>query len=169
MNGQALPRSGERKDSAKVPAHQTIKHIHRVLHRALNDALKWDLVAKNICNAVDAPRVPKQEMKALTPEQAQQFLEAAKGAPLEALFVLALTTGMRRGELLALQWADIDFVRGILQVRRTITRLPKRGFVVSEPKTTKSRRAIQLTELAVDALKRHRTKQHETRLKVGAA
>jgi len=63
-------------------APQTIKHIHRVLHRALNDALKWDLVAKNICNAVDAPRVPKQEMKALTPEQAQQFLEAAKaGVP----------------------------------------------------------------------------------------
>jgi integrase len=150
-------------------APQTIKHIHRVLHRALNDALKWDLVAKNVCDAVDAPRVPKQEMKALTPEQAQQFLEAAKGSPLEALFVLALTTGMRRGELLALQWTDIDFVRGILQVRRTITRLPKRGFVVSEPKTTKSRRAIQLTELAIDALKRHRTKQHETRLKAGAA
>ena len=150
-------------------APQTIKHIHRVLHRALNDALKWDLVAKNVCNAVDAPRVPKQEMKALTPEQAQQFLEAAKGDPFEALFVLALTTGMRRGELLALQWADIDFVHGILQVRRTITRLPNRGFVVSEPKTTKSRRAIQLTELAVDALKRHRTKQHETRLKVGMA
>lgn len=150
-------------------APQTIKHIHRVLHRALNDALKWDLVAKNICNAVDAPRVPKQEMKALTPEQAQQFLVAAKGSPLEALFVLALTTSMRRGELLALQWADIDFVSGILQVRRTITRLPKRGFVVSEPKTTKSRRAIQLTELAVDALKRHRTRQHERRLKVGMA
>jgi integrase len=150
-------------------APQTIKHIHRVLHRALNDALKWDLVAKNVCDAVDAPRVPKQEMKALTPEQAKQFLEAAKGSPLEALFVLALTTGMRRGELLALQWADIDFVRAILQVRRTITRLPKRGFVVSEPKTTKSRRAIQLTELAIEALKRHRTKQHETRLKAGVA
>src|SRR5205807_7554173 len=85
------------------------------------------------------------------------------------LIELALTTGMRRGELLALQWADIDGVGGILQVRRTITRLPNRGFVVSEPKTTKRRRAIQLTELAVDALKRHRTKQHETRLKVGMA
>ena len=151
-------------------APQTIKHIHRVLDGALNDALKWDLVAKNVCDAVDAPRVPKYEIKALTPEQALQalqFLEAAKGHPLEALFVLALMTGMRRGELLALQWADLDGVRGIVQVRRTIARLPNRGFVVSEPKTTKSRRAIQLPELAVDALKRHRVQQNETRLKAG--
>jgi integrase len=76
-------------------APQTVKHIHRVLHRALRDALRWNLVARNVCDAVDAPRVPKQEMRALSGEQAQQFLAAAKDDPLEALYVLALTTGMR--------------------------------------------------------------------------
>jgi len=81
-------------------APQTVKHIHRVLHRALGDALRWQLVARNICDAVDPPRVPKKEMQALSGEQAQQFLEAAGGDPLEALYVLALTTGMRQGELL---------------------------------------------------------------------
>ena len=75
-----------------------MKHIHRVPHRALGDALRWQLVVRNVCDAADAPRVPKKEMQSLTGEQAQQFLEAAVGDPLEALYVLALTTGMRQGD-----------------------------------------------------------------------
>ena len=67
-------------------APQTVKHIHRVLHRALRDALRWNLVARNVCDAVDAPRVPKQEMKALSGEQAQHFLAVAKDDQLEALY-----------------------------------------------------------------------------------
>ena len=146
---------------------QTVKHIHRVLHRALGDALRWQLVVRNVCDAVDPPRVPKKEMQALTGEQAQQFLEAARGDSLEALYVLALTTGMRRGELLGLKWIDLDLALGTVQVRRTITRLTKKGFTVSEPKTAKSRRKIHLTQLAIEALKRHRIRQHEARLAAG--
>ena len=148
-------------------APQTVKHMHRVLHCALNDAVKWSLVARNVCDVVDAPRVPKQEMKVLTIEQAHRFLKAAQGDPLEALFVLALTTGMRRGELLALQWEDIDFSCELLHVRRTIACIPNQGFVTSEPKTAKSRRAICLTDLAITVLKRHRKHQDEARQKVG--
>ncbi len=150
-------------------APQTVKHIHRVFHRALRDAVRWQLVARNICDVVDAPRVPRREMQALSSEQAQQFLEAAHGDPLEALYVLALTTGMRQGELLGLRWEDLDLVRGTVQVRRTIVRLPRKGFVVSEPKTPKSRRKIHLTQLAVEALTHHRLRQHEARLAVGPA
>ena len=109
-------------------APQTVKHIHRVLHRALRDALRWNLVARNVCDAVDAPRVPKQEMRALSGEQAQHFLAVAKDDPLEALYVLALTTGMREGELLGLKWEDVDFARKKVQVRRTISRIPHQGF-----------------------------------------
>jgi integrase len=76
---------------------------------------------------------------------------------------------MRRGELLALQWGDIDFSRELLQVRRTIARIPNQGFVTSEPKTAKSRRAIFLTDLAITALKRHRLNQDEARQKAGSA
>jgi integrase len=150
-------------------APQTVKNIHRVLHRALNDALRWNLVARNICDLVDTPRVPKSEMQALTGEQAQQFLAAAKDDPFEALYVLALTTGMRRGELLGLKWDDIDFTHGRLQVQRSIARIGKQGFQVSEPKTAKGRRSIHLTALAVDALKRHRIRQHEIRHAAGPA
>ena len=150
-------------------APQTVKHIHRVLHRALGDAMRWQLVARNVCDAVDAPRVPKKEMQSLTGEQALQFLEAAAGDPLEALYVLALTTGMRQGELLGLKWEDLDLALGTVQVRRTITRLTKKGFTVSEPKTAKSRRKIHLTRLAIEALKRHRIRQNEAKLAAGPA
>jgi integrase len=150
-------------------APQTVKHIHRVLHRALGDAMRWQLIVRNVCDAVDPPRVPKKEMQALTGEQAQQFLEAAAGDPLEALYVLALTTGMRQGELLGLKWADVDLALGTVQVRRTITRLTKKGFTVSEPKTAKSRRKIHLTRLAIEALKRHRIRQNEAKLAAGSA
>ena len=148
-------------------APQSVKHMHRLLHKALNDALKWNLVSRNVCDAVEAPRVPKMEMKVLNSEQAQKFLEAAKGDPLEALYVLALTTGMRRGELLALKWEDIDFLHGQLQVQRTIARIADKGFVVSEPKTPKSRRSIHLASIAIEALKHHRILQHEIRLLAG--
>jgi len=150
-------------------APQTVKHIHRVLHRALNDALRWNLVARNICDAIDTPRVPKQEMKALTGEQAKLFLEAAKGDPLEALYILALTTGARQGEILALQWDSIDMMHGTLQVKQSIARIGKQGFVISEPKTMKSRRNIHLTALALEALRQHRIRQNEARLAAGAA
>ena len=150
-------------------APQSVKHMHRLLHKALSDALKWNLVARNVCHAVDSPRVPKHEMKVLSGEQAQTFLEAAKDDPLEALYVLALTTGMRQGELLALKWEDIDFVHGTLQVRRTIARIVNKGFTISEPKTSKSRRSIQLAQMAIDALKHHRIRQHELRLLAGPA
>jgi integrase len=150
-------------------APQTVKHIHRLLHKSLNDALKWNLVYRNICDAIESPRVPKKEMKVLTGEQAQKFLEAAKDDPLEALYILALTTGMREGELLALKWEDIDFSYGTLQVRRTIARVAHKGFTVSEPKTPKSRRSIHLAPMAIEILKRHRIRQHEQRLSTGPA
>ncbi|HTI14507.1 MAG TPA: site-specific integrase, partial [Dictyobacter sp.] len=148
---------------------QTVKHIHRLLHRALNDAVRWDLVTKNVCDRVDAPRVAKREMKAFTPQEAQSFLKAAQGDPLETLYILALTTGMRRGELLALKWEDINFKQEMLQVRRTIAHIPHQGFITAEPKTVKSRRSITLTTLAIEALKQHRAQQNEQRLKAGPA
>lgn len=149
-------------------APQTVKHIHRVLHRALNCALRWGLVGRNVCDAVDPPRVPRKEMTVLNVEQAVQFLAAAKNDPLEALYVLALTSGLRSGEILGLQWSDLSLAEGKLQVRRTIAYVPKKGLVISEPKTSKSRRSVHLTAIAIEALKRHRVRQNEMRLAAGA-
>src|SRR5260370_38943756 len=88
---------------------------------------------------------------------------------LEALFVLALTTGMRRGEILALKWQDIDFAHNMLQVRRIFTRRPGNRYIEAEPKTEKSRRSIMLAPLMVDLLKQHQARQVETKQQAGAS
>ena len=110
---------------------------------------------------IEPPHVKRYEIQPLNAEQIQQFLTAARGHRLEALFVLALATGMRRGELLALKWRDINFAIGTLQVRRILTHMPvklngKGGYVEAEPKTEKSRRSIALAPFALEKLKQHR-------------
>jgi len=145
-------------------AARTVGKLHVVLHRALQDAVRWGLVGRNVCDAVRPPKVHAQEMRTLSPDEARQFLAAAEGDALEALYVLAITSGLRQGELLALKWQDVDLEAGQLQVRRTIARVNGRGFVEQEPKSARSRRSIALTPLAVDALRRHRARQLERRM-----
>jgi len=89
----------------------TVHHLHAVLHRALDAALRLGIVQRNVCDVVEVPRMRHYEMTTLTEEQAQHLLRAAKGERLEALYVLALATGMREGELLALKWCDVDLER----------------------------------------------------------
>jgi integrase len=149
----------------------TVGVFHTVLHKALDTAMKWGLLSRNVCDLVSLPHGEKYEIKPLTIEQVQQFLEAARGHPQEALFILALATGMRRGELLALKWQDINFSAGMLQIRRILTRvpskLPGKGFVEAEPKTQKSRRSVVIAEIALEALKLHRRRQLEAKAKAG--
>ena len=154
----------------------TVAAIHNLLHRALDDAVKWDVLARNVCEKVSPPRKVRKEITPLNVEQIHQLLEAARGHPQEALFVLALHTGMRRGELLGLKWQDINFTEGVLQVRRTLNRVPTKmvkevgqRYIEAEPKTKNSRRSIFLTDLALDALKQHRDHQQEARQKAGLA
>jgi integrase len=115
-------------------------------------------VPRNVAAAVDPPRVVTPEMRPLSPAQARTLLEAAKSNRLEALYVLAVTTGMRQGELLGLKWGDVDLKCGTVRVRRTLT-LAKGGPRLTEPKTKGSRRQIRLTASAVAALERHRANQ----------
>ena len=122
---------------------RTVQYVRAVLRVALNQALKWGLVARNVASLVDGPRVRHQEVKPLTPEEAGLLLEAAKGDPFEALYVLALAAGLRRGELLGLPWSAVDLDRGTLRVSQTLQRIEGRLQIV-EPKTDKSRRSIHL-------------------------
>ncbi len=112
------------------------------------------------------PLLPN-EIKPLTKEQAQLLLDASKENSLEALWVLALTTGMHRGEILALKWQDINFTQNMLQVRRIFTHAPGQRYVEAEPKTDKSRRSVMLPPIATDLLKQHRVHQLEAKLQAG--
>lgn len=133
----------------------TIKYIHAVFHTALVYAVRRKRMAYNVCNDVELPRETPHEIRPLTEEQAHMLLETAKGHRLEGLLIVALATGMRRGELLALRWQDVDFEKRTLQVRHTVNRLTGRGYVETEPKTAKSRRTIILPRFVLQALKQH--------------
>jgi integrase len=124
---------------------RTVQYIHVVLHRALKQALRWGLVVRNVAEAVDPPRVPKKDITPLSPEQARAFLKAASGTRLKALYVLAVHTGMRQGELFNLRWDDVDLDIGVLRVRGT--------------KTARSRRTVTLSEAASEVLRSHLERQ----------
>jgi integrase len=152
----------------------TVSAIHEMLHKALDDAIKMGLLARNVCDVVSPPRKEHKEINPLTPDEARKLLKVAKGHPQEALFVLALATGMRRGELLGLKWQDVNLAEGTLQVRRILGRLPTqmgkdRGdlYIESEPKTKSSRRNIVLAGFALEALRQHRIRQEEVRRLAG--
>ena len=147
----------------------SVRNIHTVLHKALENAVRWGLVARNVCDAVSPPRTAKREIQPLTREQAQQLLEAARGHRLEVLLLLAIATGARRGELIGLRWSDVSFEEGCIHIRRTVSRVTGFGLVESEPKTTKGQRKIILPQFALDALKQQHVQQAEDRLKAGAA
>jgi integrase len=144
----------------------TIHHLHGMLHRALKDAMRMGMVARNVTEMVTPPRRAHKEMMTLTEEQCKVFLEAVTGDRFEALYVLALTTGMRIGELLAIRWADIDVEQATLQVRASLQEVENK-FVIAETKTAYSRRRIGLSQVAVEALRGHRVRQHQERLALG--
>lgn len=144
-----------------------MQYLHAILRRSLGQAEKWELVGRNVAKLVDAPRPARKEVKPFTPEQARQFLGAAKGDRLEALYSVAVSLGLRRGEALALTWADIDLDRRTLTVRRSLQRVGKK-VVFTEPKTERSRRTIGWPAVAISTLREHRVRQLEERLVVGA-
>src|SRR5215218_5669077 len=145
----------------------TVQKIHHVLHKALAQAVRWNLIPRNPADAVKAPTPTPKEMHPLSALEARRLLEAARGDSLEALYVLAIHTGMRQGELLGLKWADVDLENAIVRVRRTLTRKGT-GYVLGEPKTKKSRRTVRLTQKAVEALRSHRVRQAREKLRIGS-
>jgi integrase len=157
----------ERMDSGLSPS--TVQKIHHVLHKALSQAVRWDLIPRNPADSVTAPAPTTKEMHPLSAEEARRLLEAARGDRLEALYVLAVHTGMRRGELLGLKWDDVDLDSQTVRIRRTLTRTDNgRRLALGEPKTRKSRRTVRLTQRAVEALRSHRKRQLEEKLMVGS-
>ena len=143
---------------------RTVQLIHTTLHKALKQAVQWGLVPRNVTEAVTAPRPNKKEIHPLTPRQARTLLDNAGRDRFEALYVLAITTGLRRGELLGLRWKDVDLERGYLQVRQQLVRT-KDGLTFTSPKGGKSR-SVRLSKRAIGALEGHRERQLEEKLRL---
>jgi integrase len=129
-----------------------------VLRRALSQAVEWQMLATNPAAGIAATRIPKRELRVLSSDEARAFLAAAASDRLYALYHLAIDTGMRQGELFALQWRDIDLQTGWLQVVRTVNTATGE---VGPPKTKSSRRRIHLGSAARDVLEAHRIRMEE--------
>jgi len=140
----------------KGKSAETIRLTFAVLRRALRQATIWRLIPYNVCASVERPRVAKNEIQVLDGEQVMRFLACARGERLEAIFVLAIGTGMRLGELFGLQWNDIDLPTATIMVRRTLTEV-NGELQLSEPKTAKGRRRIDLPKIAEEALWKHKS------------
>lgn len=154
-------------EKRKTLKPKTLALINTALSGALEDALKQGFVARNVAKLVDLPGVERYEGEVLTVEQAKKLLAAAHGSRLEALLLVAVTTGMRRGELVALRWSDVDLEKGTLQIRHTLSRISGMGFVEGEPKSKAGRRRIMLSSVVIKALEEHRMRQAEARATMG--
>jgi integrase len=156
-----------RRNAAGGLAPKTVYYIiHSILHRALRDAVRWGYVVRNVADVADPPKAKTPEMRVWTPAQLRVFLDHVRGDRLYAAWLLAATTGMRRGEILGLRWSDVDLDAGRVAVRRPRI-LVDYQVQVSEPKTAKGRRSLALDPVTVAALRAHRARQAEDKLAVG--
>ena len=147
---------------------RTVLHHHRVLSQALQRAVTWRLLTRNPAHAAEPPKPPKKEFRTLDGKQTAELLEAAGGLYLYPPVMLAVTTGLRRGEVLGLKWSDIDLDKDepALQVRRSVGQV-KGKVSIKPPKTKKSRRTVILLNVTVRELKKHRLSQKKARLQIG--
>lgn len=149
-------------------AHAVV-HTHRPLSAALRQAVRWRMLPSNPAEGVRLPREPRREMCALTAPQAAALQRELSTRRRGLVFVFALATGMRPGEIQALRWADLDFEHGAASVRQSLVLLKGGAWEFGEPKTKLSRRTIPLPAQLVTALRRHRAAQAEHRLQLGDA
>jgi integrase len=147
-------------------APRTVADMHAVLRTALAQALKWNLVARNVAALVDSPRIPKKQLNYLTPEQARQFMDSIKGSRWECLYITAISLGLRRGEALGLKWEDVDLDKAVLTVKRAAQRVDHKLQLV-ELKTKSAYRSINLPAFTVAALRSQYVRQLEERLLAG--
>ena len=143
---------------------QTVHHINKVIHGALEQAIKNRLIQHNPAKAVTLPRLKRDEIQVMTREQQTRFIEALADHPLGVAFLVLLGTGIRRGELLGLHWADVDLEEGVIYIRNNLVQVKGRGLVLQEPKTEKSKRIIPLPRAVLEELKRHQERMREAGL-----
>ena len=149
-------------EKGKTLSPRSVDYIHITLQKALSQAVRNDLISRNVASG-ERPRSSHQrsseEAKALSPAQVKALLTAARGQRNEALYVVAVHTGLRQGELLGLRWTDVDLDTGKLSVRRSL-KVTDKGLDFGPPKNKASRRSVPLNKTAVAALRAHRARQN---------
>ena len=160
----ALLKSG-RIDGGPLSA-RTVGHAHRVLHRALQRAVEIETLPRNVASVIRPPKVEYKEVESLSAMQMGQVMDKLAGHPLHGIVALALASGLRRGELLALRWCDVDLDGAMLKVERSLEET-KAGLRFKVPKTRHGRRTVSLPSSAVELLRTARRGQLEQRMAIG--
>jgi len=145
----------------------TVEHHHRVLKKALSKAVKWQYLRRNPCDAVDPPKPEKKDIQTLTVEETQQFIGKAKSSTIYLPVLLAVTTGIRLGEVCGLRWMDIDLDNKRLSIRQVMCESRRYGVIIKEPKTKNSKRSITLPKTTVEALRQYKAEVSKLRLQLG--
>jgi integrase len=146
----------------------TVKHINAALRAALSQAHRWQLVHQNAAKLVTLPRSVRYQPTILAPEQARELLAFVRGRRFEALFTVALTMGLRRGEILGLRWIDLDLDKGLLNVRHSLERVKGEGLRLAEPKSERAKRQLRIPQICLMALLSHRLVQNKERQWAGS-
>jgi len=155
--------SAGRSDGKGGLSNRTVSYCHVTLHKALSSAVKLGMIPRNVADAVEAPKVRHHELRTMNESDIHLFLEYARSTPYYALFYTLLFTGMRRSEILALRWTDVDLILCQVSISRTIHQLHNGQIIYGEPKTAKSRRMIALSPSTTIVLREHREAQQKLR------
>ena len=145
----------------------SVRRVHAMLRRSFNVAVRWGYLASNPAQLVDPPPLPHHEIQPLSVEEARRFLKAAERTPMLARWALAVTLGLRQGEVLGLSWDDIDLDQGVLRVRRALQRQSGGKLVLVQPKTPRSRRTVRMPASLVALLRDHHVRQQQLRARAG--
>ncbi|MFJ2722767.1 tyrosine-type recombinase/integrase [Streptomyces sp. NPDC087437] len=148
------------------PSARTVQYIHAVLRSSLQQAIREELIVRNVARIVETPTITRKEVRPLDAAEARIMLKTARSHRLYALWLLLVSTGLRRGEALALTWADVDLTNGQLRVRRNVQRI-RRELIFVSPKTMRSIRTVSLPKHCMRALTQHRAQQGRERKVAG--
>jgi integrase len=146
----------------------TVRYVLLTLRNALTKAVRWGLVGRNVATLVDPPRLSRKDVRVLSPEETNKLLVAARGEAIEGLVTLAISTGVRLGEALGLQWHDVDLDRRQLRINKSLQRVSGQGQVLMETKTRRSRRNLVLPVKTAEALRALRLQQDHGRRTAGS-
>lgn len=147
---------------------RTVQLMHQRLSQALAQGVRWGTVSRNVCDAVEPPRVQASRPEPWTPTEARAFLAAAAGDERSPLWLMALATGARQGELLGLRWQDVDLSRGSVTIRQAVAVLDGR-VIFQAPKSRAAVRQVTLPADAVETLRAHQLAQRRQRVAAGDA
>ena len=160
---------GGRKDGREGGlSPQTVLHHHRILRQALQQAVRWQLLARNPADAVEPPRPQPREMRALDEAQTAWLIDATHGTRLYIPVLLAVSTGMRRGEILAVPWQEMNLISGAVSVCRSLEQTKAGGLKFKDTKSRHGRRPVSLPEITVEALRQHKAAQDARKALLGS-